>query len=131
MNSQNKYCLDTHPLVWYVTRQSTLSSSAKTILDGIFLRKVPAYLSAIVLLEMFHLSLKRTDFQFPDFLKRLRQSHIHVVSIDQHILSCCYTLPATLDIHDRIIVATAKITHTTLITRDPVIQKTKAVPWIW
>lgn len=131
MTSQNSYCLDTHPLVWYVTGQSTLSSSAKTILDAIFLKKVPAYLSAMVLLETFHLSLKRPDFVFPAFLKRLRLPHIRVVPIDQHILSCCYTLPAELDIHDRVIVATAKITNTTLVTRDPVIQKAKVVSWIW
>jgi len=131
MTATPSYCLDTHPLIWYTTGQTALSASAKTLLDAVFSGKTSAYISSIVLLETFHLSLKHRDFIFPTFLKRLRLPTIHIVSVDQHILSCCYTLPKELDIHDRLIVATTKLTNTILITKDPIIQKTDAIRWIW
>lgn len=130
MNSP-KYCLDTHPLIWYFTGQKTLSANAKKILDEIFSGKSTGYMSTIVFLEAFHLSLKKKSFIFPDFLKNLRLSNIIAVPLDKVILSFCYTLSPELDIHDRVIAATAIVNNSILVTKDPNLQKFKKIKTLW
>lgn len=126
-----KYCLDTHPLVWYFTGQATLSNSAKKALDEIFSGKAECFISSIVFLETFHLSLKKKSFIFMEFLKMLRRLNILVVPLDKTVLSICYKLPSSLDIHDRIIVATSKVNNCILITKDENLRKNKTIKSLW
>ena len=127
----SKYCIDTHALVWYVTGQKTLSNAAKTAIDAVFTRKAEGYLSAIIFLELLHLSFKQKQFTFPKLLQELRRPNIFIVSVDQDILKVCYTLSHTLDIHDRIIAATTLVTKSKLITKDPLITKSLKTSVIW
>lgn len=126
-----KYCLDTHPLIWYFTGQQTLSKIAKSTLDEIFVHNASCFIPTIVLLETFHLSLKKPSFVFPKFLDSLRLENITIVPLDAVVLSYCYRLPRNLDIHDRVIAATAQATKATLITKDTVIRNTHVIRTIW
>ena len=130
MNSP-KYSLDTHALVWYFTGQKTLSAKAKKILDEIFSGKAACFVSIIVLLETFHLSLKNKNFTFPEFLNNLRITNIIVVPLDKAVLSSCYSMPPVLNIHDRIIAATSSINKCILITKDEILRKNKIVKTLW
>ncbi len=129
--SSSNYCFDTHPLIWYFLGQKTLSNKAKQILDSIFLNKVTCYIASIVLLEAFHLGLKQPKFNFAKFFQTLRISNIIIVPLDKVVLTSCFNLPKNLDIHDRIICATAIATKSTLVTKDATIQKIKSVKYIW
>lgn len=129
MNSN--YSLDTHPLVWYFTGQKTLSPKAKKVLDEIFSEQVSCFLSSIVLLEAFHSSLKQKRFVFSKFLRNLRHQNIVIVPLDKVVLSECYKLPRSLSIHDRVIVATAKVNNCVLITKDKAIQKVPRLKIVW
>ena len=126
-----KYCLDTHPLVWYFTGQNTLSNKAKLVLDEIFLEKTTCFIPAIVLLETYHLGLKNKNFVFPKFLSKLRLPNIVIVPLDKVVLSACFKLPANLDIHDRIIVATAMVNKCVLISKDEVLRKNITIKTLW
>lgn len=130
MNSSN-YCLDTHPLVWYFTGQKTLSQQAKQVLDDIFTGKATAFIPTIVLLEAFHVSMKKKEFLFPLFLQRLRLSTISIVPLDKVVLSACFRLPKRLSIHDRIIAATALVSKGILITKDPQIKSITKIKTLW
>lgn len=130
MNSPD-YCLDTHPLVWYFTGQKTLSGKAKKILDEVFIGKIKCFIPSIVLLEIFHLSLKVKKFNFPQFLKKLQLSSITIVPLDKTILTKCFTLERDLDIHDRIIAATANVSGSVLITKDRTLCKTLSLKTVW
>ena|SRR3989338_3495349 len=128
---QVKYCLDTHPLIWYFTGTKTLSSSAKSALDEIFSGKARGILSVIIPLEVFHFSLKYPKFDFRGFLMHLKQGSFSLVSLDSVILKYCYQLPKTMEIHDRIIASTCLVTKSVLVTKDPVIRALKTVKTIW
>lgn len=126
-----KYCLDTHCLVWYFTGQESLPIKVKQILDQIFSGETRCFISAIVLLETFHLSLKKKGFNFPEFLKKLRLVNIIIVPLDKVVLSACYKLPENLEIHDRVIAATAKSTNSILLTKDQVLRGFFPLKTLW
>lgn len=130
MKSLN-YCLDTHPLIWYFSGQETLSLKAKEIIDSIFTGKITCFISSIVLLEAYHLSLKKKNFIFPIFLKKIRMTNILIVPLDKIVLSKCFELSPSLDIHDRIIAATAIVNKSVLITKDDLLQKYSKVATLW
>lgn len=129
--SSFKYCLDTHPLVWYFLGQKTLSSKAKEILDEIFFGEAACYIPSIVILEVFYFSLKKPKFIFKNFFQKLQIPNIVVVSFDKAVLVNCFRLAKNLDIHDRIICSTAITTKSVLITKDKEIQKLKSVKSTW
>lgn len=129
--SSLKYCLDTHPLIWYFTGQKTLSKKGREIIDGIFSEKYYCYIPSIVLLESFHVSLKVRNFIFSRFLRELRLTNIIVVPLDKLILTTCYQLPKDLDIHDRIISATSIVNKCILITKDTRLKKLSELKTIW
>lgn len=125
------YCVDTHPLVWYFTGQKTLSKKAKQLLDEIFAGKKSCFISSIVMLELFHLSLKRKKFEFPKILQALRHRNIIIVPTDQVVLNEAFQLPKNLEIHDRVILATAIVTNSLLVTKDRVLASTFKSKIIW
>ncbi|OGG14889.1 hypothetical protein A2773_01310 [Candidatus Gottesmanbacteria bacterium RIFCSPHIGHO2_01_FULL_39_10] len=128
---KSSYSLDTHALIWYFTANSSLSGRAKGIVDAIFSSKKICFLSSIVLLETFHISLRKKSFSFPEFIKRINLPNIFVVPLDKKVLTACYHLPSYFDIHDRIIASTAKITNSILVTRDREIRQSKVIETIW
>lgn len=130
MNSP-KFSLDTHPLVCYFTGQKTLSSRAKQALDEVFSGRKLCFIASIVLLETFHLSLKNKKFIFPKFLRKLKLPNIIIVPLDKVILTICYRLPKHLNIHDRVIAATAMINKCSLVTKDRQIRKLSSLKTTW
>lgn len=125
------YCLDTHAIVWYFTRQTTLSRRAKEAIDAIFSGRAHGYISIIVLLELLHLSFKHVTFSFPVILRKIRQRNIFVVSVDKSLLTICYRLPIFLEIHDRVIAATAKRSRSVLITKDAAFTRVSDISILW
>jgi len=130
MNS-SKFCLDTHPLIWYFLGQKTLSSKAKQIIGKIFSIETICYIPSIVILEAFHLSLKQPKFNFTKFFTSLRISNVIIVPLDKIILTACFNLPKNLNTHDRIICATSLATKSILVTKDETIRKLTAIKSVW
>lgn len=126
-----KYSIDTHPIIWYFSKRKTLSTRAKHAIDEIFTKRTGCYISTMVFLEAFHTSLKHHEFKFSYFLKELRLPNIKVVPLGKAILEECYKLPKILNIHDRIIVATARLSKTPLVTKDEIIRSLKIVDTVW
>lgn len=126
-----KYCFDTHAIAWYFTGQKTLSSRAKKLLDQVFSQDATAFISSIVLLETFHLSLKKETFIFSQFLKVIRLPNIIIVPLDKVVLSKCFLLPKNLEIHDQVIAATALVNGCLLVTKDPEMKRIPNLKTIW
>jgi PIN domain nuclease of toxin-antitoxin system len=126
-----KYCFDTHPLVWYFKKEKTLSNKAKELLDTAFRGDSISFISSIVLLEAFHLSLKDKKFIFPEFIKFLRQAEFIIVPLEEDVLKICFGLPRNVNIHDRIVMATAKSTGSPLITKDQILRSGFPLETIW
>lgn len=127
-----KYSIDTHPIIWYFKRQKALSSTAKNLLENIFKGDANCYIASNVLLEIFHFSLKpKKKFNFHSFLRELSRENINIIPLDKRVLSACYKLPTNLQLHDRVITATALVTKSILITKDPEIRKVKRIKTVW
>jgi PIN domain nuclease of toxin-antitoxin system len=130
MNLTN-YSIDTHALLWHFTGKQALSTKAKKIIDKIFLGSNKCYLSTIVPLEAYHHALRKPKFNFQTFIIQLKKSNILFIPLNKKVLSLCYKLPKNLEIHDRVITATALVTNSILITKDPEIRKIKEVKTVW
>lgn len=130
MNS-NKYSFDTHTLVWYFEGKNTLSSKAKLILSDAFADKNIPFVSAMVLIEALHISFKNKNFIFPKFLKFLGKAKFVIVSLNNEVLKESFKLPKEINIHDRVIMATAKVTNSLLVTKDSILKKTNPNETIW
>jgi PIN domain nuclease of toxin-antitoxin system len=124
---------DTHPWVWFLTKNPRLSVKAKDALADLSnLVIVPS----IVLMEIKYLYLhKRITLSFETTLQKIEScANILVFPLDISVASLS---PTTLDIHDAIIVGTALQAAeefgqpASLVTIDEAITKSQLVPIIW
>ena len=126
-----KYCFDTHPWVWYFRESKTLSEKAKLILDEAFAGNIVAFIPSIVLLEAFHLSLKDSKFVFSEFVDFLKRAEFIIIPLEEEVLKTCFGLPKEVNIHDRIVIATTKMSGSKLVTKDKVIRSLFPLETIW
>lgn len=125
------YCVDTHALIWYFTAKKTLSAKVKKILFEVFTDKQLLVIPTLVILELFHKNLKKKMLNFQKFLRILRRQNIRFAPFDYKILKVCYRLPQNINIHDRVIAATALAYTCPLITKDPILQKLPGLKTVW
>jgi PIN domain nuclease of toxin-antitoxin system len=126
-----KHSFDTHALVWYFKGSKTLSPKARSILNEAFLANSVPFISTMVLLEAFHISLKERDFIFAEFIKFLSNAKFIVIPLNEEVLKICYKLPKIVNIHDRIIMATAIFTKSQLVTKDKILRSNFPLETIW
>ena len=126
------YVTDTHALVWYFTEDKRLSVKAanafeRAVKEGIII--VPA----VVLAEILYISRKaRITLTFEGTLSRLNKyENFDIAPLDVDILKAADEIKNELEMHDRLIVATAIYFEAMLITKDEVIKKAGIVPTIW
>jgi len=127
----DNYSLDTHSIVWYIRGQKTLSYKAREIIEKIFAGEANGYISTMAILEAFYVSLKHKDFIFSHFLESIKRPNIQIISFDSEVLSQSFELPVEIHIHDRVIVASAIITNTPLITKDKILRSNFPLETIW
>ena len=124
---------DTHPWVWFLTKNPRLSVKAKDALtDASNLIIIPS----IVLMEIKYLYLhKRITLSFEVTLQKIEScDNILVYPLDISIASVA---PTSLDIHDAIIVGTSIQASeefgqpVSLVTLDKAIAESQLIPIIW
>lgn len=131
MSFKSDYSIDAHALIWFVEGHPALSSRAREIIKDIFDGNYLASVSVMCYVEAFHNNLKRKEFVFKGFQEELNRTNILIVPLGIEVLEICYKLPKVLNIHDRIIAATAKLTGSILITKDPVLKKVPGLKTLW
>ena len=124
------FVVDTHALVWFLAHDSRLSEKARIVLQDPTVRLI---LPAIVLAEIKYLSGKGRFAQTLDDVLRViaTDSRCLVYSID---LGVVRQAPATLDIHDSLIVGTAlaqPVAVDGILTCDEAITASGLVPVVW
>ncbi len=108
------YTLDTNAIIYYLNGEL----SAARILEDVFGREEPTYVSAITELELFSHRLLTEDDS--DTITRLLASTV-IVPVDSQLARFAGFLrrqTPRLKAADSAIAATALLTHTTLITRN-------------
>jgi len=116
--------LDTHAAIWYLLDAKSLSDKVYSMIDAAASSGVPAYISAVSLVEVVYLVEReriRAD-AFDRFTHELGKENpaFRVVPLDRNIASVLRTISrdAVPDMPDRIIAATALHLSLPLVTRD-------------
>ncbi len=127
------YIADTHSLIWFLSGDSQLSPKAKEIFEATERGEATIIVPILVLAEiMFLCERKRLQHLFSQLVATLQKgTNYFVYDLGLDIVLVAKDLLHLPDIHDRLIVATAKITQSPLITRDRVIKKSNYASIIW
>ena len=123
---------DTHSLVWYLTDDPKLGKNSLKTFEDADSGKETIIIPTIVLAELLYIcERKKIGVKFNDILEKLKDSFNYVVyNLDFQIILKLKQLRIS-DLHDRIIIATALITKSKLITKDPIIEKSNYVQTVW
>jgi PIN domain nuclease of toxin-antitoxin system len=132
MTAADVLVLDTHALVWFLTADHRLGPAARAALTD---ERIEVVIPALVLAEVSSLSAKgRTPVDLARVLRHVHQTdNTRIASFDE---TTARLLPADLDIHDGIIVATGLALLATgvsvaLVTRDAKITASGLVDVVW
>jgi len=118
--------VDTHTLVWYIDEASNrkLTEKAIQMIDDAEKNSV-IYVSTISLMEVIDLSEKgRISISFRKVLSAIDTNEAYkVISVSSELIRTAIPLRG-LEIHDRLIVATALMTKSILVSKDREIRAT-------
>lgn len=127
------YALDTHALYWHLTACRPLPDTVRDLFAQAQAGGIRLAVSHIVLAELFYVLNKYgQQASFIGFMARLRQSPAY--RLERLVLDDLLQLPAFAEIpemHDRLIAIQARRLGATLVTRDPMLQASPNVRWIW
>jgi PIN domain nuclease of toxin-antitoxin system len=131
MKTKN-YVTDTHSLVWYFNESPRLSKKAakifeKTIKEGYII------IPTVVLAEIMHISKKgRITISFNETVKRIEESeNFEIAPLDLEILKIADGIEYNLEMHDRLIAASALFYNVPVITKDEMLQDSGVCNTIW
>lgn len=126
------YVTDTHSLLWYFSDSPRLSRKAlkafeKTIENGSIIIPI------IVLAEIMYIAKKgRIEMTFAETVKRIDDmENFEIVPLDMDILNIADKIEDELEMHDRLIAATALFFKVPLITRDQALKDSGLCDVIW
>ena len=119
------YIADTHAFLWYLAESPALSQKAKDIFRLADEGRAVIVVPAIVLLECIDvIDKKKVKLNFDDVLLRMTQaSNFILAEMDWVLLLETNKVQGFKDLHDRIIVATARVVGAPIISKDKVIAK--------
>ncbi|SRR3989344_715295 len=107
--------VDSHALFWYLSKNTKLTKEAKLALD----KSSKIIVSTIVLLELLYILQKfGQERKFPRLINTLVSEKYLIYPIDLALVRECAKLKKTLEMHDRLIAATAKVFNVPLVTKD-------------
>ena len=118
------YVTDTHAFLWYLTNSSKLSSKARKVFNLCDKGEATIIVPAIVLLECIDIFDKnKIDFKFEELVFKIAQASNFILSeINWSLILEVNKIKGLKDLHDRVIVATAKAFGAFLISKDKIIK---------
>jgi PIN domain nuclease of toxin-antitoxin system len=127
------YLADTVAIVRHLRNHPALGMEARQILRDADAGLNRVYLSAITLMEILYLSeAGRIDVSLTELISTVSTSRNYViVPVDSDILLAAVSIDDVPELHDRIIVATAKYLDVSILTGDQVIVKSRHIQTCW
>ena len=127
------YVADTHALWWYLNSSDRLSPAADAVFRLIETGNALLIVPAIVIAEMYFLSVKLgKPFPPTDLYEALDSVEGVVVSpLDRRQLAAMQEVHDVPEIHDRLIAAEAFVLDAPIITRDHILAGSRHVATIW
>lgn len=123
-----KVVIDTHVLFWILTQDlSKVSDIALKALE----QAEEIILPTIVLLELLSLLQKKRSIKyFDELLKQIPKSKYIATPMDMSVVQQVRKIKSKLELHDKVIVATAKYLSVPIVTKDKEITE-KYTEVIW
>lgn len=128
-----EYLADTVAIVRHLRGHSALGPHAAGILQGADTGEHHIYLSAITLMEILYLSeAKRIDVPLVELIGLVSESaNYEIVPVNTDVVLAAAEVDDVPELHDRIIVGTAKWLGVPLLTADEVISRSRHTRTIW
>ncbi|MBK8797513.1 MAG: PIN domain-containing protein [Anaerolineales bacterium] len=123
------YVIDTHVLIWYFTGNKRLSADLKAKIDEVRQQGGRLLVPTIVLAEALAVDAKgRVVFDFAHLYQLVQtEPEFEVVDFSVEIFDEVLRIQTIPEIHDRIIVATARFYQANLLTKDGIIRSSSEV----
>jgi PIN domain nuclease of toxin-antitoxin system len=127
------YVTDTHALLWYLTDDGRLSKDANLIFEETERGEHLIIVPTIVLLESLDvIEKKRVAYDFDLVLQSIQDNENYIIwDLDLEVVSQVEKIRNVPELHDRIIVAIARLCDAGLITKDGEITESKEVKTEW
>ncbi len=127
------FVTDTHALLWWFIDSRKISAKASAIFEECENGEHVIFVPSIVIAEALSIFDKnRVSFNFRRLLKKIDESdNFTLVALDFSILQKMTTLKNIPELHDKIIVATAKHLNLPIITKDEILLDSKNIKTIW
>jgi PIN domain nuclease of toxin-antitoxin system len=127
------YVTDAHGFLWFLSKDPKLSKAALEIFRACDKGNEIVVVPSIVLLEcMYVCEKKRIDFEFREIIRKIQGTvNYPVYPPDEEVILECQNMDKIVEVHDRIIVATAKLLDAKLITKDANITDSEIVNTVW
>lgn len=128
-----EYLADTVAIVRHLCRHPALGPRAAQILRDADAGEHLIYLSAITLMEVLYLSeAKRVDVRLDELIRYVSGSvNYEIVPVNADVVLAAADVDDVPELHDRIIVGTAKWLGVPVLTSDEVISESRHVEMIW
>ena len=126
------FVTDTHSLVWYFTDDLRLSRRALKSFEST-VKEGQMIVPTVVLAEILFIAQKgRVNLGFTETVAMIEaMDNFEIAPLDLEVLRMADSIEAPLEMHDKLIVATALCYDSSLITRDEQITKSKTVKTVW
>ncbi len=130
---QPAYVADTHALWWYLGSSNRLSPAADAVFRLIETGNALLIIPAIVVAELYFLSVKLGSPLPPSDLYEALDSvdGVLISPLDRRQLAALQEVQDVPEIHDRLIAAEAFVLNAPIITRDQVLAASRHVATIW
>ena len=127
------FVTDTHALLWWFTDSPKISPKASEVFERCELGENIIFIPSIVIAEALSIfEKKRIEFDFKKLLRKINESNNFVIiALDSTILQKMVDLKDVSELHDKIIVSTAKYLNLPVITKDEFIQSLLYIKTIW
>jgi PIN domain nuclease of toxin-antitoxin system len=127
------YVADTHALLWHFTDSPKISSRALALFAACERGECVIFIPTIVIAESLSIfDKKKLSFDFKKLLKMIHESeNFLLIPLDYPILQKMIDLKEIPELHDKIIVSTAKYLNVTIITKDEMIRSVDHIKTVW
>jgi len=127
------FIADTHSLAWYFTKSKKLGRKALQVFRDSTSGEGIIIVPTVVLAEIMDISeKKRIKVDYEEILERIENSNnFEIYSLDVDVLRVARNITTIPELHDRIVIATAKLLDAKLLTKDENIQKSGIVEIVW
>ena len=128
-----RFVADTHALLWWFIDSPKISPTVSKIFENCEKGETIIYIPSIVLAEALSIfEKKRVSFDFRKLFKMMQGAeNFRLIPLDFHILQKMLDLKEIIELHDKIIVSTAKFLRVPLITKDKMLHNISAVKAVW